>query len=336
MKLLRIIALTAVTLWLSATMGCAVSTNADIGAGVGRDATIVGTKGKAETLQQLIDMYDSTGCIDCHEEAHDDWAASPHARSIYGTGRAAATMITAMKNGFMSWKYSGVKTTKDIKVEHWMGCMKCHLPQLADATDAVAVELADTLTAWYTNAKKALKDPKNKKAVAIRDKHQKTLTSLNINCLVCHNRMAITHKWTDGYPQHDTVYGYNDGEHDDETFPKMKRSYIMDESIFCGQCHGMGPNLELENPTQCATAYGSYMWAYKAEGGMETCQECHMQKSGLGHKILAYGDETMQDMALDFHVEGYVSQWLDGSTLKPKAVVKVKMVNRSGHSIPDG
>ena len=313
MKIIRIISLTVIALWLSVSMAFA------IGAGVGRDGTIVAKKGKANSLKELIEMYDSTGCIDCHEEVHDDWAASPHARSIYGTGRAAATMITAMKNGFMAWEYSGVKSTKDIKVEHWMGCMKCHLPQLADAKDKVAVELAETLMEWYDNAKIAMKDPDNKKAVKIRDKHQKTLTSLNINCLVCHNRMAITHKWTDGYPQHDTVYGFNDGEHEDDTFDKMKRSYIMDESIFCGQCHGMGPNLELENPTQCATAYGSYMWAYKAEGGMETCQECHMEK-----------------MAVDFKVEGYVSQWLDGSTLKPKAVVKVKMVNRSGHSIPDG
>lgn len=330
MKQFKVIGFAALALLLSASMAFA------IGAGVGRDGTIVGTKGKAKTVQQLIDMYDSTGCIDCHEDIHDDWAASPHSRSIYGTGRAAATMITAMKNGFMAWEYSGVKTTKDIKVEHLMGCMKCHLPQIADATDDVAVELADDLMTWYDSAKKALKNPKDKKAVATRDKLQKTLTSLNINCLICHNRMAITHKWTDGYPQHDTVYGLHTGEHESDDFPKMKRSLIMDESILCGQCHGMGPNLELENPTQCATAYGSYMWAYRAEGGHKTCQECHMEESGLGHKILSYSDKTMQKMAVDFDVDAYAVQWLDGSTLKPKAVVKVKMVNRAGHSIPDG
>lgn len=330
MKKLTWIGITTTALCLTASLAFA------LGAGVGRDGTIVGKKGKAKSLQQLIDMYDSTGCIDCHEDAHNDWAASPHARSIYGTGRAAATMITAMKNGFMSWEYSGVEKTKDIKVEHWMGCMKCHLPQLADAEDKVAVELADTLLEWYDAAVAAVKDPENKKAIATRDKHEKTLTSLNINCLVCHNRMAITHKWTDGYPQQNVVYGLNDGAHDDEKFPKMKRSLIMDESIFCGQCHGMGPNLELENPTQCATAYGSYMWAYRADGGQESCQECHMHKSGLGHKILSYSDPTMIDMALDFKVHAYASQWLDGSTLRPKAVVNVEMVNRSGHGIPDG
>ncbi|MBN2645726.1 MAG: cytochrome C [Desulfuromonadaceae bacterium] len=334
MKLLRVISIAAMT--LLATTSCVTATSPKLGAGVGRDGTIAAKSGKASSLKELIAMYDSSSCIECHEEAHEQWEASPHARSIYGTGRAAATMITAMKNGFMSWEYSGVKTTKDIKVEHFMGCMKCHLPQLADAEDKVAVELADTLLDWYENAKLALKDPDNKKAAAKRDAYQETLTSLNINCLVCHNRMAITHKWTDGYPQHDTVYGFNDGEHDDAKFTKMKRSLIMDESILCGQCHGMGPNLELENPTQCATLYGSYMWAYTAEGGHETCQECHMKKSGLGHKILSYSDEKMQEMALDFEVDAYASQWLDGSTLKPKAVVKVKMKNKSGHSIPDG
>lgn len=330
MRKLKIISFTTVALWLSVSMAFA------IGAGVGRDGTIAATKGKAETLQQLIDMYDSTGCIDCHEDTHDDWNNSPHARSIYGTGRAAATMITAMENGFKSWKYSGVETTKDVRVEHLMGCMKCHLPQLADATDAVAVELAETLETWLDAAKTAAGNPDDKKAVEVRDRHQKTLTSLNINCLVCHNRMAITHKWTDGYPQHDTVYGLNNGAHEGDVFTKMKVSPIMDESIFCGQCHGLGPNLELENPTQCAHAYGSYLWAYKAEGGMKTCQECHMHDSGLGHNMLSYSDPTMAEMAVDFHVESYVSQWLDGRNLRPKAVIKVKMVNRAGHGIPDG
>ena len=49
---------------------------------------------------------------------------------------------------------------------------------------------------------------------ALRDDDEATagreeakLKSLNINCLVCHNRNAVIHKWTDGFPQKDTVYG---------------------------------------------------------------------------------------------------------------------------------
>jgi len=330
MKTLKIIGLSAMILCLTTSLAFA------LGAGVGRDGTIAATKGKAESLQELIDMYDSSSCISCHSQEHEEWDASPHARSIYGTGRAAATMITAMKNGFMSWEYSGVESTKDITVEHWMGCMKCHLPQLADATDEVAVELADTLLKWYDNAVEALNNPDNKEAVEISERLGKTLKALDINCLICHNRNAIVHKWTDGYPQHDTVYGYQEGSHMDSEFSKMDRSLIMNESILCGQCHGMGPNLELENPTQCATAYGSYMWAYKAGGGQETCQDCHMRKSGLGHEIVSYSNEKMQEMAVEFDVQAYASQWLDGSTLRPKTVINVELENKTGHTIPDG
>ncbi len=322
MNRLRSISLSLLIVLLSAT--CVFA----IGAGVGRDGTIAATKGKAKTLAELIEMYDSTACIDCHEEIHDDWAASPHARPMYGTGRTAATMITAMKNGFMSWAYSGVNGPEDVKVEHLMGCAKCHLPQLADAEDSVAVELVHTLYDWYDAAKAGKTEE--------RAKYEETLLALNINCLICHNRMAITHKWTDGYPQSDTVYGFNEGEHEDEHFTKMKVSPIMNESIFCGQCHGLGPNFELENPTQCATLYGSYLWSYVAEGGHERCQECHMEKSGLGHKILSYSDPTMQEMAVDFDVEAFATRWRDGSKLTPKTILKVKMTNRAGHAIPDG
>src|SRR3972149_1877785 len=60
-------------------------------------------------------------------------------------GRTAATFMTAIRNGLMTWPSSGVKTEKDVKVEHLMGCAKCHLPQLADATDNVAQEIVTTI-----------------------------------------------------------------------------------------------------------------------------------------------------------------------------------------------
>ncbi len=297
-------------------------------AGVGKDGMIAAKHGKATTIAELVAMYDSTSCIECHEEAHDEWARSAHSRPVYGTGRTAATMKTALENGVLSWAYSGATKPEDVEVEHLMGCAKCHLPQLADATDAVAKEfIADIY-----DLMDAYKNDDMVKFDSIKD----TLLSLNINCLVCHNRNAITHKWTDGYPQDGVVYGMSDGAHDDENFPLMKTSPIMSESIFCGQCHGLGPNFELDNPTQCATAYGSYLWAYKAEGGMETCQECHMKKSGLGHDMQSYRSKAMSDAALDFEVEAYGANWRDGSLVSPKAIVKVKMTNRTGHGIPDG
>ena len=147
---------------------------------------------------------------------------------------------------------------------------------------------------------------------------EETLTSLNINCLVCHNRNAVIHKWTDGFPQKDTVYGAQDGDHADPKFPKMAKGLSLSESIFCGQCHGQGPNFELPNPTQCATGYGSYLFAYIPEGGNKTCQECHMRESGLGHDMQSYRSEVMAKTAVDMHVEAQGVFWRDDRELRPR------------------
>jgi hypothetical protein len=163
-----------------------------------------------------------------------------HSRSIFGTGRTAATFMTAIRNGLMTWPSSGVKTEKDVKVEHLMGCAKCHLPQLADATDNVAQEIVTTIQEWQA----AVEEDDETRIGKAKD----TLISLNINCLVCHNRSAIIHKWTDGFAQKDTVYGSQDGEHADPKFPKMAKNAVMGESILCGQCHGQGPQLRGAEP----------------------------------------------------------------------------------------
>ncbi|MBE0595699.1 MAG: cytochrome C [Desulfuromonadales bacterium] len=289
---------------------------------------MIGAKKKANSIAELVAMYDSSSCIECHQEAHEQWERSVHSRSIYGTGRTAATFRTAIVNGLLEWPFSGVQDPKDVKVEHLMGCAKCHLPQLADATDAVAKEIIASIYSWQN----ALRNDDT----ATFEKEQAKLKGLNINCLVCHNRNAITHKWTDGYPQAGVVYGSMDGEHPSDKFPKMAKSPIMSESILCGQCHGLGPNLELDNPTQCATAYGSYLWSYRAEGGQESCQECHMRKSGLGHDMQSYRSEAMNKAALDFEAKAMGVYWRDRTEVKPYVSLEVAMTNRAGHVIPDG
>ncbi len=289
------------------------------------DAYAAETK-KATSIDELAKMYDSSGCKECHEQIYNEWVQSIHSRSIFGTGRTAATIQTTVSVGLMGWKYSGVKKPEDVQVKHLMICAKCHLPQLAEATDAVAKEIVKNVYI-YTDPKAS--DDARDKAVA-------QLSKVNINCLVCHQRNAITHKWVDGFPEKDTVYGFKDGEHADPAHPKMKKSPIMDESILCGQCHGLGPNLELENPSQCATLYASYNMAYRAEGGQEKCQECHMIKSKLGHNMQSYRDPGMAKAAVDFKVEALGYQWRDGAKVVPQALVKVEMINRAGHGIPDG
>jgi hypothetical protein len=298
-----------------------------IQAGAGQDQTL-SSRPKANSIAELAARYDSSTCVECHQDVHDQWAQSIHARSIFGTGRTAATFKTAIHNGLMEWPASGVKSPKDVRVEHLMGCAKCHLPQLADASDKVAQEIVATIDAWRA----AMDDGDEAAAGKAKD----TLSSLNINCLVCHNRNAITHKWSDGYPRADTVYGSQAGDHPHPVFTKMGRSPVMSESILCGQCHGLGPNLDLPNPTQCATAYGSYLFAYVPEGGRQTCQSCHMKTSKLGHNMQSYRSPAMAEAAVDMRVEAASVVWRDNTTVRPKATVRVELTNKAGHGIPDG
>ncbi|OEU48959.1 MAG: cytochrome C [Desulfobulbaceae bacterium S3730MH12] len=285
---------------------------------------------KATTIAELAERYDSSGCVECHEDAHDEWSESLHAVSILGTPRTAPTIITAIEKGLKLFPYSGVKEDSDITVESLMMCMKCHLPQLDEATDDVAREIVATIRSWQ----QAYRDSDDEKAEALEE----TIASLNIGCMVCHNKMAIIHKYADGYPQPDTVYGSQEGDHEDEVYPKMAVAPALGESIFCGQCHGQGPNFELDHPSQCATAYGSYLFAYVAHGGNESCQECHMHKSELGHNMASYRDETMIEMALDVSVEGRSLFWRKdkGEGVLPIGVINVEIYNKTGHGIPDG
>jgi hypothetical protein len=282
---------------------------------------------KAKTIAELAARYDSKACQECHPDQYEQWSKSLHSKSILGTPRTAPTIITAIDKGLKNFKCSGVKDDKDIQVKHLMFCMKCHLPQLEEATDDVAREIVATIRAW----KKEEDDAKFNQL-------QEKIASLNIGCMVCHNLKAIIHKWEDGYPQPNTVYGSQAGEHEFKKIPKMAKAPAHGESIFCGQCHGTGPNFELDYPSQCATIYGSYLFAYIPEGGHESCQECHMKKSGLGHNMQAYRDETMIKMALNTHVDAQSLYWRKNKKdgVIPMGIVNVEIHNKAGHAIPDG
>jgi cytochrome c-type biogenesis protein CcmH/NrfF len=273
---------------------------------------------KATTVDELARMYDVSSCKQCHAKEFGEWEKSIHARSLIGTGRTMATIKTAIQDGMMKeWAKSGIKEVKDIKVEHMLHCLKCHLPQLKDATDAVAQQIAK----------------------AVIDGDTATLEKVNINCIICHNRKALIHKSVDGEAEKNVIYGSKEGAHGDKMFTALKKSPIMKESIICGQCHGLGPNFELANPTQCATLYGSYLHNYVASAGVisETCQDCHMTKHKTGHTMPSYRDQAMAKNAVDVEVtaKGYQVLFTAGEHI-PTAAVQVKMTSNAGHRIPDG
>jgi hypothetical protein len=270
---------------------------------------------KAKTIDELAKMYDSSSCKSCHSEIYAAWEKSHHARPLMGVKGGLMLTPLATKGATAFSPDDPKKAT--IKT---FPCFKCHLPQaIISAEDSVAVELAEALLA----------------------KDSAKVAKLQITCVVCHNTKAIIHKKELGEPEKGVLYGKKDVDaHGDKTFTKVKKSAIMKDAVFCGQCHGLGPNLEFDQPFQCANLYGSYLHAYIPAGGTRTCQECHMPK---GDHLIApnFNDDKQTSellaKAIDFDVQAYAYEWLrKAATYVPKIVVNVKMKSNAGHRIPDG
>jgi nitrate/TMAO reductase-like tetraheme cytochrome c subunit len=272
---------------------------------------------KAKTIDELAKMLDSSSCKACHAQIYEEWDKSMHARSLFGTKRTLGGYKGMIEAGLMkAWTKSGVKSADDLKVEHFAQCFKCHLPVTHMMTDAVAKELG--------------------KAFIAAD--AATIQKLGISCIVCHNTKAIVHKWQDGEPEPTVLYGTKDvPNHPDAVYKAVKKSAIMTEAVACGQCHGTGPNLEFPQPSQCATAYGSYLHSYIPAGGSKVCQDCHMKDSKKGHQMPAYRDPDMQKMAVDVNVDITPYKFLlKAGDHYPMAVTTVRITNKAGHRIPDG
>ncbi len=278
-----------------------------------------GTPGKASSIDELVRMFDSTSCKACHAEIYAQWEQSHHARPLMGVGGGLFLTPLAMKGKTPFSPDSPEQAT----INSWP-CFKCHLPQAqTSADDGFAVDLA--------------------KALIAQDKAK--VNQLKITCLVCHNEKAIIHRLQDGKPVKGVVYGNKDmSDHGDPTHKVVKKSVIMDKAVFCGQCHGTGPNFDHENPYQCATLYGSYLHAYIPAGGTKTCQNCHMEKiNGKADHLFspnwndkADATKRLQDnISLDVQMYGY--EWLKkGGDLRPMVAVTTRIDHTAGHRIPDG
>ncbi len=274
---------------------------------------------KAKTIDELAKMYDSSGCKSCHAEIYAAWEKSHHARPLMGVKGGLMLTPLALKKGTPGSTAFSENDPKKMKIGNFP-CFKCHLPQaVTSAEDSVAVELAEALLA----------------------KDSAKVAKLQITCTVCHHAKAIIHKRELGEPEKGVLYGKkNVDSHPDKMFTKVKKSAIMTEAVFCGQCHGQGPNLEFDQAFQCANLYGSYMHAYIPAGGTKSCQDCHMQK---GDHLIApnfnddKGTSELLAKAINLDVQTIGYEWLrKAATYVPKIVVETKITTAAGHRIPDG
>jgi hypothetical protein len=284
---------------------------------------------KAKTIDELAAMFDSSSCKGCHAEIYAQWEKSHHARPLMGVAGGLMMIPVVRSSAFQ------VKEPKEATLATFP-CFKCHLPQaFTHAEDSVAVELTEAL---FTASDK---DRSDKDKAAAKAKAAK----LQITCLVCHHEKAITHRKLLGGPEKGVLYGSQDiPAHGDKVFTQVKKSAILKEAVFCGQCHGTGPNFEFDYPVQCATLYGSYQHAYLPGGGFQSCQACHMKEVGgkADHLFAPNFDDreaTSRLLASSIHLDvetlGY--QWLrKAGALTPMVVVNTKIAHDAGHRIPDG
>jgi hypothetical protein len=261
---------------------------------------------QVSSLEELIKIFDSSSCKECHEKIYEQWEKSHHSRSLMGIDDQA--LLPPLLKRIAK---PGIALEQPVKRD--FPCFKCHLPQARYGTDAVAREIA----------------------VASLKNDKTTVRKLNITCLVCHNDKAVVH----GHSEKGVVYGSKDLP--DHPGHPVKKSPLLKNSLMCGQCHGLGPVLDSPDmPVQCATLYGSYLHAYIPSGGTKTCQACHM-KDGDHYMPPDFNtrDELSarlrESLPMEVQTLPYTFHPSEGKVF-PMVVVKTKITSKAGHRIPDG
>lgn len=275
--------------------------------------------GPATTIDELVAPYDSSKCVECHEEAHENWAKSWHAMSVTDS-RVLRAWRTFILSGIDK---SDQATRKDLTNI----CFSCHAPvwKKVPMTDELAIELAELVVT-------AVDD----KDAAKRDAAIKELSKLNIGCLDCHNIDATA----DGKPLPNTIYGPGDAKdtpHKEELgFDTVKTDFLK-TSKFCATCHhGCPPDMP---SSVCPTLWTSYEEEYLAHGGDKTCQQCHMKgEAGENHRFPGIYEKDFAGTGVDIQLSASTSEFVDflKNVTHPAVLMNIQLKNTSGHGLPHG
>ena len=278
-------------------------------------------KKEADTIDQLVKMYDDSRCKECHEEIYNQWKQSWHANSINSSLGGMRNFITV--GLAKEWKTPLTKAQV-------LKCLDCHAPVVNFASEKLGRKIGEMIVTAFDK-----KDAKEGK------KAMEELAKINVGCNACHNIKATSVAiGLRGEPKYGVVYGPNGHDSDGH---KTIESAELKRSIFCMQCHGIY-NAPDGEQIQCNTLSGSYQDAYINMGGSQTCQECHMHKKNRGHLFPGGHDLDIVKEGLGFdvqiakyrHLPGKVPNVKDEKAWVPSAVVTAFIENKAGHRIPDG
>lgn len=275
---------------------------------------------KANTIDELVSAEDSSQCVGCHSDYHENWAKSWHAKAVTDP-RSIRTFRTFILSGID--KLPEVKRTmlRDM-------CLMCHAPAAMNASDELAEQIAGLVVTAVDD-----KDA-SKKDAAIKE-----LSKLDINCLTCHGNQA-----PGGLPpgkfEPNTIYGPGNAKntpHKDAIGFNTVKSGYMKKSEFCMPCHhGCPPELSSK---ECPTQWTAYQEKYLAHGGKQTCQECHMQgKGGESHRFPGIYEKDFAATVIDLNLSVTPTRSFDHlkNTSVPAVVMNVQLKNNGPHDLPHG
>ncbi|MBI4791732.1 MAG: hypothetical protein HY789_03130 [Deltaproteobacteria bacterium] len=272
---------------------------------------IVPLEARAEydTIDEIAQAYAVETCGECHDKIHGEWLASAHAHSVANSVGILRTFIEErLQNG------------KEVDRSQLMRCMECHAPHLAHASESLIREVVRLVLAAAGGRDETA-----------REEAKRSLDRLNINCIVCHNIVAILEKDLHGPPEQEVYYGPAG-----KASPAhgTERTTALGSYLFCGQCHRVHtpPDGEI---IFCSSLYESYQDAYRGQGGAETCQDCHIRKGQRGHRMPGGSDPDLLREGIDLAVEA-VGVKLQPGKWVPTAFVNVHLTNKAGHRTPDG
>jgi len=282
-------------------------------------AVLSATEKEAETIDELLEMFDESSCMECHSEIHSEWANSWHAKAVVSS-------LGGMHNFIEIGLKKEWETT--LTKSQLLKCLDCHAPVVNFASEKLAVEIGEIIVTAF-----------KEKGTPAGDAAHKELARLNVGCLACHNIKATeTARGFNGPAEKGMIYGPA-GEDAGDAHETLEADDIK-RSAFCMQCHGVYKAADGET-IQCNTLSGSYSNSYLAMGGSQTCQECHMKKGHLfpgGHDLETVKEGLGFDVQINpyKHLPGQIKGVKDNTLWVPSAVVNVFIANRTGHRVPDG
>ena len=200
-------------------------------------------------FDELVSLYDSKMCKECHSDISPEWKHSSHAQSVINP-----KMIKAVN-------FKMDKSDQTNMSAYVRKCFSCHAPQISSASDSLTDHIAELIliAANDTSAEK-------------KNKAQVKLSRLNLNCRVCHmmkgkpdNGAASNTIWGPGWDEHEQSHKEEYG------FDTLKSAYITSAS-FCKSCH-YGYDHQLDRPEIAI----SQVKCVANDVAAKNCQDCHIE-----------------------------------------------------------